>query len=799
MIPSLVMKSFRDITRKKARSFFLIATIALGVVGLSLTAVVPLGDRAVYDKIEEENMHNLKIRFEAVPLNATVLEGLGNLENVNDVEPRIEYGCKMYIDERRNWALFVGVNDLTDQKVDRIALSSGDLPVDGEVLADEANAMNGVYAGSKGDDFIIIRHDMSYGTVQISGKGKNLIAAGETMDGVAVFYANAATVRNISGFDGFNSLAFTMERTDKTSMDAAIEAIRTYLESNLPVVAFSDLPEVRPDGYYEGQEKLEQFGDFFMIFAVLIMVCSVFLIANTMNTMISEQTREIAQMKAVGATRFDIFRSYLRTSMILGLLGSFFGSLMGILMAYIVLVQYAKPFGFLPGFYVHFGTVILSIVVGTAVAVVACVPALLKAVRINILKALTNKGIDSNSGIRLIEKPLMGVKVIPRLAKMGIRNVNRKMGRSLATILQISMSVAVIIALTHLGSSLFDAVQGNWKDQRWDLQVYFNRGPENPVNLTYGTELIGTIPGVDEIEPYLITEGTLNGKSGQIYGMVQDTWSLDYSVTLLKNGEGRWWTPEEEVQGASVIILGYAMAQFTGIDLGEEIELMTATGAYKFAVIGIDNTNWDDGINFRMPITTLQMTLEVGDTIGGFYITTISKDHDEIDRTAESIWKALEGRGMNPYLGTHYVLEEENRVAVQTIPNLMFTIGSVIVFISLLGLASTLTMNILDRTKEIGMLRCIGASSPAIAGVFATEGVVLAKIGWLLGVPLGLALFWLLLVMVRDVMKLTLLWNFSWTYILISLIVTLVGTLVVMMMPVMRAVRFRPGEALRYE
>jgi putative ABC transport system permease protein len=200
-----------------------------------------------------------------------------------------------------------------------------------------------------------------------------------------------------------------------------------------------------------------------------------------------------------------------------------------------------------------------------------------------------------------------------------------------------------------------------------------------------------------------------------------------------------------------------------------------------------------------MPITTLQMVLEVGDAVGGFYIRTASRDHAEIDRTAESIWKALEDRGMNPSLGTHYVLEEEDRISNESVLNLLFTIGSVIVFISLLGLASTLTMDILDRTKEIGILRCIGARSYAIAAVFATEGVVLAKVGWLLGLPFGFALYALLLAMVRDVMNITLLWDFSLTYIIISLLITIVGTVIVMLMPVMRAVRFHPGDALRYE
>jgi putative ABC transport system permease protein len=319
------------------------------------------------------------------------------------------------------------------------------------------------------------------------------------------------------------------------------------------------------------------------------------------------------------------------------------------------------------------------------------------------------------------------------------------------------------------------------------------------VNITYGTALVGTIPGIDRIEPFIVTEGTLNGQSGQVYGLVRDTWSLDYSVTLLENGEGRWWTAEEETRADDVVILGYAMSEFTGAGLGDEIELTMATGAHAFTVIGIDDTNWDDGVNFRMPLTTLQKVLEVGDAIGGFYIRTSTDDRADIDRVAESIWQRLEGVGMNPSLGTHYVLEEEDRIANETILNLLFTIGSVIVFISLLGLASTLTMNILDRTKEIGMLRCIGAGSPSIAAVFATEGVALAKVGWLLGVPLGLGLYWLLLVMVRDVMKITLLWHFSWAYVLISLAITVAGTVLVMLMPVLRAVRFRPGEALRYE
>ena len=66
--------------------------------------------------------------------------------------------------------------------------------------------------------------------------------------------------------------------------------------------------------------------------------------------------------------------------------------------------------------------------------------------------------------------------------------------------------------------------------------------------------------------------------------------------------------------------------------------------------------------------------------------------------------------------------------------------AAAVVLIVLIGLMSTLVMNILDRTTEIGMLRCIGARARDIKHVFSAEALFLAAIGWIVGVPLGFAL-----------------------------------------------------------
>ena len=108
-------------------------------------------------------------------------------------------------------------------------------------------------------------------------------------------------------------------------------------------------------------------------------------------------------------------------------------------------------------------------------------------------------------------------------------------------------------------------------------------------------------------------------------------------------------------------------------------------------------------------------------------------------------------------------------------------------------------MAVLERTREIGMLRSVGARARDVRRIFATEGLVVAVTGWLLGVPLGYA--------VRARHRL------GWParpsgstsrscsrsrYVAIALVGTVILALLVMLAPLRRAVRFKPGEAIRY-
>jgi len=87
MVGTLLKKSFRDLSRRKTRSIFTIATIALGVMGIALFAVTPLTDREVLSTISEERMHNIEILVSDVELSDDNIRDLSDIENVKSMEP----------------------------------------------------------------------------------------------------------------------------------------------------------------------------------------------------------------------------------------------------------------------------------------------------------------------------------------------------------------------------------------------------------------------------------------------------------------------------------------------------------------------------------------------------------------------------------------------------------------------------------------------------------------------------------------------------------------------------------------
>ena len=98
---ALLKKSWKDLSRRKARTVFTIITVALGVMGVGLFAITPLADRGVQAELRAEKMHNIGVRVTDVPLTAEQLTALASLDNVDQMSPQAELPVAIEIDGRR--------------------------------------------------------------------------------------------------------------------------------------------------------------------------------------------------------------------------------------------------------------------------------------------------------------------------------------------------------------------------------------------------------------------------------------------------------------------------------------------------------------------------------------------------------------------------------------------------------------------------------------------------------------------------------------------------------------------------
>lgn len=126
-------------------------------------------------------------------------------------------------------------------------------------------------------------------------------------------------------------------------------------------------------------------------------------------------------------------------------------------------------------------------------------------------------------------------------------------------------------------------------------------------------------------------------------------------------------------------------------------------------------------------------------------------------------------------------------------------LGALIVVIMLIGLASSLAMGVLERTREGGILRCLGARARHIRRVFSAEAMTLALASWVAGIGVGWLIYQGLIALVRRYAHLILPQEFPAAIPLITLAGVVVLTLLVIRGPLRRASRIQPGTALRYQ
>jgi putative ABC transport system permease protein len=585
---------------------------------------------------------------------------------------------------------------------------------------------------------------------------------------------------------------------------------------------------------------------------VLALFMGGFIIFNTFRTIVTERRRDLAMLRAIGANRRMITGLIVTESLVQGIIGTALGLILGFGLAALALSTLGGVFEQfmhmrVGGPVVSLGLVVGSIVLGVGLTVVSgLVPARnagrvppLEALRPSAAEVVTaraagaaflagavmigialaallthNIGLLALGGLLfLVGLVLIGpvlVRPIARafaglFARLGPRqgvvrlaegNLTRQPTRAAVTASATMLGLAVVIMAT----SLVNSISGGFLDalERSLGSDYLFIPPAIAVwgsNVGAGPQLADELRALPSVEA-VSTLRVATSSSGDVPFTVMGIDPLVYpKVSGLVFQKGDPQTAYDELgQGRNLIVNG-PFGAFTGLKVGDEVDLLTADGERTYRIVGVAN----DYLNAKIATAYLShASLQTDFHITEDVMLQLNL-RDGADRTAaDGEIKALAAaypqfRVIN---GQQYYAENK-----QIFDAAFLGMYFVLIFLavpSLVAMINTLAIGVIERTREIGMVRAVGATARQVQLMVLIEALILALLGTSLGLLSGLYLGRLAVdglasagFPVRSV--------FPWTAILVGLAVGLLFGALAAVIPARQASRMDVVAALRYE
>jgi putative ABC transport system permease protein len=800
---TLGRKAWGDLTRHRGRTLLAASTLCISIATLGFLAVPGLLGIAMNRQVTASHLNDVGISMNVLDLTPAQLSTLGQLPGVAAVSPVVGYTTTATSAAGTQNVEIVG-GDLASASVNTVPLMSGQLPGPGEVLADVGNARATGYATPDGSTVDMRAASGATVRLRVSGTGLNLAATpGANGSTTPVFYSSAATVESLRGVRGYNYLGFRLTDNTTAQQNRVITEVRSYLTRLTGKDPFTSLPATRAAGTYPGQDAFSIISKFLYIITVLAFISALFLISSTMNTLVAEQASEIAILKTLGGRRRQIAGITLRTAAMLGAAGAVPGTLLGILIADLLARDFALKYVDVAfGFSVSVPVAVASLVIGPALAIAASLPALRRALRRPVAETLAGEataGYGESWLDRLAARTgLVSGERLPSSLRMGIRNALRSKRRSAATIAQVAVAAGLAISFVAFGQSIYAVISQTIGKLNFSVGVGEAAGVGSRPFTSHALAVAAATPGVTAVRPVETSAVQYGSQRYAADGL--DSHPL-YSYQL---SAGHWFTAAQAAASAAdvavpPVVLGPVVATASGARVGQTLTFTLPQGPTRVRVIGIDTGHIDSGSVVYFPLPVLERLDGNPGASDSMWVSTASSTHAAVGAAETALQNRLASAGFPAGTQAIYVIQQQTTATENSLLAILDVLGALIVVIMLIGLASSLSMGVLERTREVGILRCVGARARNIRRVFSAEAVTLAFVGWVVGIAAGWLIYQGLIGLVHHYLNYTLPQEFLPVIPLITLVGVVGLTLLVIRGPLRRASRIQPGLALRYQ
>lgn len=802
MFLALFRKAYRDVTKRRVRSLLTLLGIMIGVGGV--VAIVSTGQNlARAQQAAYAGASQADISYWVWNAPASLPRALSEIENVREAELRVD------LFTRCRWAEAVqsaaaasgardvylhGVADFDNMRVDQVFLRAGRFPQAGEVVI-EQSALEVVPL--KFGDMLKCR-----GSSGEADRTFTLVGAIQTPNyptasllDYATLYAPAPDVIRLIGANGSNGLRVQVNdiaSAPDTARDISQLLDRREIQRNAPVL--------RDPQNFLGKRELDALLALLAIFSVIGLITSGFLVANTLAAIVTEQVSEIGTLKALGGTREQVLLVYLLSAFVYGMVGTVLGLAVGAFASWRLMVFIGTLLNLTVDFQISpLGTALGSIV-GIGVTLLAGMIPALSATRIPVKRALESYGITPTYGAGKLDRAVQRLVALPPLAAMSVRNLARRPSRALVTMLVIGVAVATSLAAQAVSTSVDTAIDDLFQTYRADAWLSFGEYVGDNMRAA-----LASVEGVKKTEVWSLQNAWVSTASqsrvsphpaesarARIWGLPAGT---DLYIPNLV--DGRWY----EAGTSDEAVISTDLVESLGVRLDDAIQVDTGDDLREFRVVGItiDNSVFlGSQVAGKVFIPeTVVAKMQGREGWATFFAAGFTRhDVEGVDAQLDTITQKFK----RYQIGTDSAVREVKGAKEQTrILTIALTSMSVLVgLIGALGVVNTITLNVLERRREIGVLRSVGASDANVMQAFLTEGVAFGIGGWLIGVLLGFPLG-LFLTRVMEAVLFHLDYVFTPQMVLLSLGFALLITGGASLIPALAAARMKVKEVLRYE
>ena len=476
----------------------------------------------------------------------------------------------------------------------------------------------------------------------------------------------------------------------------------------------------------------------------MIMLLGLLLVYNTINSIISQQTDQIGVMKAVGARTWQILRLYLAMIFAYSILSLMIAVPLGVLGAWGITSWLINSFGADPGeFTISSDAVLVMAFIAIISPLLAALIPVFSGARITVREAISTYGLTTETG--LLERFLNKAKRLSRLVILTISNTFRQKRR--VVLLEIALILSGLMFMMVM--TVRDSVEYTIKDVMFSiLNADITMAFEDAHRISYLEELTLAHPEVENVELWGFGSGSVRIASAEgseddeeitLFGVPLPTSVYGYQLRA-----GRWLNPDDEY----AIVLNQKHAEDIGAGVGDWVTVeFEEKNERDYLVVGLvfDPVLITVANVPREPL--LRDTGNVGKS-SVVLVQTYRKDKESTIAIAKDLRDHFDRHNVDvsPQRGIFGGMGgDATAEVVDTLINqfnflvvLLAIMAIVIGAVGSIALSGALSLSVMERRREIGVMRAIGASSWTIFKLFIGEGLILGWVSWLIALPLSI-------------------------------------------------------------